>query len=312
MVDQGKIVNVIIASPGDLENERRCIPELFLRWNSAHPGVHLEPLMCESGAVPAMGDHPQHILDHQIIERGDLLVALFWGRIGTPTPTAKSGTIEEIREFMTNKGGARVMLYFCNRPVPQSPNELDAKEIERLQEFRAEIKSTCLWAEFEQTAEFEKFLYQHLDVKVMQLLSGELPTPGDQSAGLSEDAWYDTDHADARLRKPIDFGNSLPEIAEGFSKRMDKFDRGDVIGKDKYSAMGVHVYWSVAQGLEQLLVVKPYDVPFSMRSKVQDIAFRLRNLSNLKAIESWPEFWGGGRRISDELNDLVDLISRNE
>lgn len=312
MVEHAKVVQIIIASPSDIKAERESIPRIFDTWNNAQKDVFLKPLMFESGSVPEMGDHPQHILNKQLVEKGDLLIAIFWSKIGTPTPTAKSGTIEEIREFIKIKGPSRVMVYFCTRHLPVSPGDLDLKEIQTLNDFKDEMRTKCFYKEFTNTDKFEAILYPDLDIKVSQLLNGELLPPDSSKTTLSQDAWYDPDHPDVRLRKPIDFGTTLPEIAEGFSKRMDKFDRGDVIGKDKYLAMGVHVYWSVAQGVEQLLIVKPYDIPFSLQAKVQDIALRLRNLSTLKAIESWPEFFDGGRKISDELNDLVDLISRNE
>lgn len=100
------------------------IPNLFVRWNHAKKDFHLLPEMWETAAVPTYGDHPQHIINKQILERSDLLVALFWTRIGSPTPSASSGTIEEIREFVRLKGPKRVMLYFCTRPIEQSPDDI--------------------------------------------------------------------------------------------------------------------------------------------------------------------------------------------
>jgi len=312
MVDQGNIVRVIIASPGDLEDERKVIPSLFLSWNNANSGVHLEPLMWESSSVPAMGDHPQHIINEQIIERGDLLVALFWSKIGTPTPTTKSGTVEEIREFIKKKGAERVMVYFCNRPIPHRPKDLNTEELKILQEFREEMKSNCLYQEFESTDEFEKYLYRHLDVKVEQLLSNKLPIPGDQTGNLSEDVWYRTDHPDARLRKPINFGNSLLEIANGFSKRMDEFDRVNGATNDKFLDLGAHVYMSVARSIEHILLLKPYDVHFSVHAAFRDIASRLKNLSDSKSIERFSEFWEQGHKISDELNKLIRKVCHDK
>ncbi len=104
MLDQAHLIRVVIASPGDLEAERKSIPPLFVKWNHANRGVHLVPEMWETASVPTFGDHPQHILTDQIVEKGDLLVALFWTKIGSPTPSSSSGTIEEIREFVRRKG----------------------------------------------------------------------------------------------------------------------------------------------------------------------------------------------------------------
>jgi hypothetical protein len=43
-----------------------------------------------SASAPTLGDHPQTILNSQIIARCQLLVAIFWSKLGTPTPTATS------------------------------------------------------------------------------------------------------------------------------------------------------------------------------------------------------------------------------
>src|SRR4026209_2293015 len=108
-------VTILVASPGDVPDERETVPRVCARWNDCHDYATLHALMWETASTPEMGDHPQHVLDRQLIEKGDLLIAILWSRLGTPTPTAKSGTVEEIREFIKHKGPARVMVYFCNR-----------------------------------------------------------------------------------------------------------------------------------------------------------------------------------------------------
>lgn len=302
-----RVVKVVIASPGDLEEERNGIPQLFASWNNNNPEVHLHPLMWESGAVPTMGPHPQTSLNEQLVEKGELLVALFWSRLGTPTDKAESGTVEEIREFIRKKGPARVMVYFCQRPSPKGIDELDTEEIAKLQEFKKELQSICLWKQFESRHEFEGHLYRDLDAKVKQLLNDQLPTPEERKTGLVGGLWYDPDHPDMRLRQPIDFGNSLTEIAEGFSKRMDKFDHGDVIGKDKYMEMGVHVYRSVVQSLEDVLILRPDDASPTIKAKIQEVIVRLKSLADSKSLDKWPEFWEGGRQASDELIKHLDF-----
>lgn len=56
MGDQARIIKVIIASPGDLEPERRAIPDLFIRWNHAHRDFHLIPAMWERPNSDFVGD----------------------------------------------------------------------------------------------------------------------------------------------------------------------------------------------------------------------------------------------------------------
>jgi len=112
--------------------------------------------MWETGSVPEMGDHPQHILNDQMLATSDLLVAMFWSRIGTPTPTAKSGTTEEIREFIKRKGPKRAMVYFCDKPLPHGPSRINSTEIAVLNDFREEMKHQGLYYQFKSLEEFER------------------------------------------------------------------------------------------------------------------------------------------------------------
>ena len=64
-----------------------------------------------------MGGRAQEILNKQILERCDLLVGIFWTRIGTETGGYISGTVEEIEKHVASKKPA--MLYFYGQPVEE-------------------------------------------------------------------------------------------------------------------------------------------------------------------------------------------------
>lgn len=305
MVDNEKCVRIIIASPSDIKTERDCIPRIFVRWNSAHKAVHLEPLMVESGTVPEMGDHPQHILNKQLVEKGDLLIAIFWSKIGTPTPTAKSGTIEEIREFIKIRGPLKVMVYFCSRHIELPPSELATEEIQTLKEFKEEMQTQCFYRDFANTDQFEARLYPDLDIKVPQLLNGELETTDSKKTVLSQDAWYNPDHPDSRLQKPIHFGNSFPEIAKKFAIRMNDFDKIDGATDNKFLDLGYHVYMSAVRAIERQIVSREHTITHSTRLLYQDIAIRLKNLAEAKSLDRFSEFFEEGKRLSDELERLT-------
>lgn len=127
---------VAIASPGDVNEERRVIRTVIHDWNAAHArtrGVVLLPVGWESDAAALMGTRAQEIINAQVIRTADLLVAAFWTRLGTPTSLAPSGTVEEIREFMET--GKPVMVYFSNAPVV--PSSIDQAQFSALLEFKA-------------------------------------------------------------------------------------------------------------------------------------------------------------------------------
>jgi len=314
MVTESKIVRIVIASPGDVSEERNSVPGLFTEWNNANAkdGVQLHPKMWETAAVPEYGDHPQHVINRQIIEEGDLLVALFWTKVGSPTPTAKSGTIEEIREFIRAKGGRRVMVYFCNREIAQSPDQIDHDAIRILQEFKREIRDNCLYAEFDPVSELHYKLYRHLDTKVDELLTGKLPTPSEILGLVDSEPWWDADAIDERLRQPCDFGITLPSISSGFAAQMDGFDEYSGFTNDKYLNLGAHVYRSTARSLKLYLKESAYTLPVGIRPRVEQLVLDLDGLANESdsyTKRPFPEFWHRGRNMSNEIAELANQFS---
>jgi len=297
---------VAIASPSDLQKERDAIPTLFVRWNSAHEGVQLTPMMWETNSLPAAGDHPQHTINRQLIDRADLLVALFWTKIGSPVPNAPSGTIDEIREFSRLKGPQRIMIYFCTRPVAQSPDEIDSESFAALKSFKNEMRSQCLYTEFRDTAEFQRELYFHLDLKTKQLLTGQLVVPG--SPEELEQIWWDKEAADPRLRQPLEFGLTLDDIASSFALRMDEFDKEEGVTINKFLKLAEHTYRSVARSIDVLLRDRSYSVNFQIWPRLRDAVSELRKLADeweSYSTRPFPELWQKGRAISNGLNDLA-------
>jgi hypothetical protein len=88
-------LEVMVASPSDLTTARSSRSNAIHDWN-AHESrakhVVLLPVMWETHSWPEAGGHPQHILNRQLEDDADILVAVLWTRLGTPTPGASSGT----------------------------------------------------------------------------------------------------------------------------------------------------------------------------------------------------------------------------
>ena len=306
-----KRIDVAIASPGDLSEEREVVPRLFNRWNENNSQAFLHPVMWESASVPAMGDHPQHLLNEKIIDRSDLLVAMLWYRLGTPTPTAPSGTVEEIREFIRRKGAKRVMLYFCTRNLPYN---IDPADLAKLQEFKADMKSQGLYHEYGTVEQFERDLFQHLGAKVRELLEDKLPIPEPVAEESQERGKEPNEHPDPRLRGWIEFGTSLEEISDGFARRMDDFDAIDGGGPDKFLDLAAHVYRSVAKSLDRFLTFSSAELSEQDKRVLERISTHLKELwancgDYLK--RPFPQYWTDSRQICDDLRAHVCYLSHN-
>jgi hypothetical protein len=127
---------VLIASPGDLETERDTVDEVIRHWNSSHraTGIILQPLRWELDSVPALGDRTQGVINKQLVDNADFVVALFSTRLGTPTGVAVSGTAEEIERL--RRMGKHVMVYFSNAPVPRDHNP---EQLRLLNEYKQKL-----------------------------------------------------------------------------------------------------------------------------------------------------------------------------
>jgi hypothetical protein len=145
MPKQGITYEILIASPSDVVAERDIVSACARDWNSAHSasGVQVRDVRWEMDAIPAMGERGQAVINHQLVDDADILIGIFKARIGTPTGISASGTIEEIDRFIG--ADKPVMLYFSTGPFP---NNHDSEQFKLLRDYKNQIASRGLYAEF--------------------------------------------------------------------------------------------------------------------------------------------------------------------
>jgi len=137
-------------------------------WNDLYSytrGVVLLPLRWETHAAPEYGTRPQEVINRAIVDQCDLLVGIFWTRIGTPTGAADSGTIEEITRVAT--AGKPVMLYFSK--VGMDPDRIDLGQLARLKEFKDRTYPNALTESFKSQIEFRDKFAKQIELKVRDL-----------------------------------------------------------------------------------------------------------------------------------------------
>lgn len=99
-----QLIKVFIASPGDVSAQRDEVEKIIWDWNNEHTNstnVILMPIRWEnnSSAQYAINKEGQAVINEQILETSDILIAIFGNRLGTRTKNNESGTIEEINVF---------------------------------------------------------------------------------------------------------------------------------------------------------------------------------------------------------------------
>lgn len=159
------VFNVMIASPGDVASERSIVRDVVYEWNAVHSksrNIVLLPIGWESHSSPEMGASPQDIINNQILDKCDLLVGVFWTRIGTQTTEYASGTVEEIEKHIKSEKPA--MLYFSSQPVAM--DSVDIEQIQELKKFRESCQSRGLYESYDSHADFKEKFYRHLQLKL--------------------------------------------------------------------------------------------------------------------------------------------------
>lgn len=121
MAYHATILNVMIASPSDVTEERKLVRDAIYEWNAIHSkqfGIMLNPIGWETHVAPEMGARPQEIINKRILEHSDILLGIFWTRLGTETGEYVSGTVEEISRHIASQKLASI--YVCDKPIPPS------------------------------------------------------------------------------------------------------------------------------------------------------------------------------------------------
>jgi hypothetical protein len=160
-----KVFKIMIASPGDVALERNIVRDIIHEWNDIHSETRkivLLPVAWDTHASPELGDRPQAIINKQVLEKCDLLVGVFWTRIGTDTGQYPSGTVEEIETHISL--GRPAMLYFSNKPA--HPDSIDQEQYAKLKVFKKSCEARGLCETYEETAEFQQKFFRQLQLKI--------------------------------------------------------------------------------------------------------------------------------------------------
>jgi hypothetical protein len=171
-------IKVFLASPSDVQAERESLARLIadindvLTFLAPEPRITLELVRYETHAYPDVGQ-PQEVINRQIPIDYDIFIGVMWRRCGTPTKTAKSGTIEEFRRAYEQRRRSslpKIMFYFCDEPIPM-PSRDDLKQLEEVVKFRSELASIGLTQSYPRHEQFGEFVRGGLLRAIRDLLN---------------------------------------------------------------------------------------------------------------------------------------------
>ncbi len=167
MAYEAAVLPVMIASPGDVFEEREVVRDVVHGWNYVHSlrtGIVLMPTGWETHSSPELGDRAQGLINSRILQKCDLLIGAFWTRLGSPTGEAESGTVEEIRKHVSL--GKPAMVYFSRKPV--APESIDAQQYSAVKAFKEECETQGMIWEFDDIIQFRDLLSRQLQVCIYE------------------------------------------------------------------------------------------------------------------------------------------------
>lgn len=178
------LYKIFLGSPGGLDDERSAVRNAVEEVNRAkrHVGLGFCVVEGDKDVAPDVGAYAQDVINKKIVDDAEVFVFVFGTRVGTPTPTAESGTIEEFQRALqirkANRGGwPKIMVYFSDAPV--KPSSVDFEQFLRVQSFREEsAKAGVFYYPFDSADRLEDLVRVHLNT-----VCGEI-----EAQGLSRDA----------------------------------------------------------------------------------------------------------------------------
>lgn len=163
----------MIVSPSDILEEREITKSVLYRWNELNSRFHnivFSILGYDINAHADSGRHPQESLNLQLLEQADLIIAIFWTKLGTPTTEYSSGSVEEITKHIEQ--GKKALIYFSNKQV--SPNDFNSEQYQKLQEYKKSIQGSTFYKSFSTEDEFKSLLNDDIQLIANELESEEI------------------------------------------------------------------------------------------------------------------------------------------
>ena len=166
---QVELLKIFLASPSDVSRERDYVEEVveeINRTTAPSKGVRLEVVRSEKNAYPSFGQGGQAALNSQIgnMEEYELFVGIMWNRLGTPTPRAESGTVEEyeraVAAFESN-GKPDIWFYF-REAAAQLNSESELEQRRKVLAFKKEVQGRALTHDYEKPSDFRERFRQGL------------------------------------------------------------------------------------------------------------------------------------------------------
>ena len=219
-----KILHTFLASPGDLQDERKAVHDVVDAFNECWAdefGYQIELLGWED-TVAGVG-RPQQIINREV-DRCGLFIGLMWKRWGTPPDKDgkfSSGFHEEFERSMDRRersGSPEIALFF--KKIPDGYMEDPGDDLRRVLDFQNTIiaEKKLLFQKFSAIQDMEKLVWKCLAAHVIRVREA------DAASEPKEDA-KPADSEPEKQEAEKQSSDSSPFSVEGFTFLKNFVDR---------------------------------------------------------------------------------------
>jgi hypothetical protein len=138
------VISLFLASPSDVTHERAVVSATVDEWNARHSstsGTTFNLLTWEKSVSAGFGDDGQQVINSQIDDDYDALIAIFWTRLGTATKRDVSGSVEEYhRALYRMQSGEDVEIAFLFKDTPVDFRSVDLTQLAAVTAFEKEAQ----------------------------------------------------------------------------------------------------------------------------------------------------------------------------
>lgn len=187
-----RVATVFIASPSDVEDERRAVRRAIERANAVvaeRLGVCLEPFGWEQ-LPPGTSARPQDLINVHV-DKAEAFVGILNQKFGAPNGVSESGTLEEFQRAHDRARSGRtfpfpeVGVFF--RDLPEAVTGSPGPEVRRVLTFKSTIQPTAMYRRFTDTVDFENRVLEFLAAAIWKWQDtgriGTLPMADAPSSG---------------------------------------------------------------------------------------------------------------------------------
>lgn len=209
------VCRLMISCPSDVNNEIKIINRVVDNINDSigmSMDIFVKTLHWSKNITPGAGDYAQNLINEQILDKADIIIAIFGNKIGSATQNYESGTIEEIEYAIQEK--KKVFVYFSNKPIHK--NEIDIDQEQKIRVFKDKYKNQGVYVEYCSDKEFSDSITRNLTRYLTAELSREANTIDEKTRFNDEICQRKEidllgDYTRFRKIKPIVF-NAAPNI----------------------------------------------------------------------------------------------------